>query len=507
MKKISLYLLFLLFPFGSIGQSEFGQEKNGLIYSDTTMHQLKHIVDSLNLKHKVCQQRSVYEAMEQGIGHYFTLEGDGVKEARKAMDKGIGFKEVKNKFTKANIQEARYLLRYEDKDYDDSSIVVYETIALNSSTGAGFRLPGTLKDSHEPLKGKWIYQYEPKSEYSKESLEAFFITEDFRARQIPDLYAGMIQYADCLVDTTQTIFRYNHNTQSRMFYRSDEDDTTSGPALEFMRYFESSLNLPKHPTYDYNGGEESRKEYEKQAHAWFAERRRRADSFAATDICQRALLDATVKTMSAKDKPVDTEDEFEGLVEKYISKGDALEMKRRRLVMGGCSQDQSPRYHALAIARLSAETVNWEIFLRAHLDIMNDNFERLSDGSYAQAQRKTYIKELELLDINVEDLLLGISLRFKEANPNHYYGNLGRLGRAISETNDKEAFERKMLQMIGDQNLDVHNRALIYSLFLVYNYHLEDAGRKAQNVDKIRTALNTFPESLRKNAVVNLKDY
>lgn len=92
--------------------------------------------------------------------------------------------------------------------------------------------------------------------------------------------------------------------------------------------------------------------------------------------------------------PVD----FEEYVSCYKSPKVALELKRSRIVVGGCSQDMSPRVHAMNIALLSAETINWEIFLRSHLDIMNDNFERMSDGSYAWAGRKTYIKELEVLD-------------------------------------------------------------------------------------------------------------
>jgi len=43
--------------------------------------------------------------------------------------------------------------------------------------------------------------------------------------------------------------------------------------------------------------------------------------------------------------------------------------------------DESPRTHARAIALLAAETNNWDILLRAHIDIMNDRFERRSDGS------------------------------------------------------------------------------------------------------------------------------
>src|SRR5690606_2706951 len=122
-------------------------------------------------------------------------------------------------------------------------------------------------------------------------------------------------------------------------------------------------------------------------------------------------------------------------------KGRLLQRMRHTKVVGSCSQDASPRIHAINIALVSAETTNWEVFLKAHLDIMNDKFDRMSDGNYAYAQRKTYIKELEELNINVIDLLLGISLRIENPANNHYYGNIGRLGRAISESKYKVEFE------------------------------------------------------------------
>ena len=156
--------------------------------------------------------------------------------------------------------------------------------------------------------------------------------------------------------------------------------------------------------------------------------------------------------------------------------------------------DQSPRYHALNIAKLSAETVNWEIFLRSHLDIMNDRFERASDGSYAWGRRKTYIKELEVLDINVLDLLLGISLRVANPSSNHYYGSIGRLGRALSETSKSNEIESKMLQMISDDKLDNYNRILIYYLFRNYNYNLDNKKKQEENNIKLKTAVMTLPD-------------
>jgi hypothetical protein len=201
---------------------------------------------------------------------------------------------------------------------------------------------------------------------------------------------------------------------------------------------------------------------------------------------EEAVYDAEKKGTST--------DELEEYVGRYYSLDKALELKRNRIVVGMCSMDQSPRYHALNIAMLSAATVNWEIFLRAHLDIMNDNFQRASDGSYAWKGRKTYIRELEVLDINVLDLLLGISLRIENPAEHHYYGSISRLGRALAETQQAAAIEAKMLEMITDNALDDYNRILIYYLFRNYNYALNDENKQKENEKVLKLAVEQMPE-------------
>ena len=127
--------------------------------------------------------------------------------------------------------------------------------------------------------------------------------------------------------------------------------------------------------------------------------------------------------------------------------------------------------HAVNIAQLAAETTNWEVFLKAHLDIMNDRFERMSDGNYAWGRRKTYLKELEELNINTLNLLIGISLRTENNATNHYYGSISRVGRAFSDSKNKEEIENEILSMIKDPELDNYNRIISYYLFLNYNSH------------------------------------
>ena len=206
------------------------------------------------------------------------------------------------------------------------------------------------------------------------------------------------------------------------------------------------------------------------------------------------LIDTTSTKLNENSKSgwVDLPEKWTSLSDKKKDK--LLKEMRNTRVIGGCSQDSRPRKHAINIALLSAETYNWEVFLKAHLDIMNDRFERMSDGSYAWAQRNTYIKELEELNINVADLLLGISLRIENPANNHYYGSIGRIGRALSETNNKSEIETTMLAIVADTELDYYNRLLFYFLFKNYNYHLKDELAQINNSEKLRLAATTFPD-------------
>jgi len=219
----------------------------------------------------------------------------------------------------------------------------------------------------------------------------------------------------------------------------------------------------------------------------------------------RQMLTAAVKEV--KEKKLRTDDSFENYVATYYSKADALEMKRSRRVMGMCSMDQSPRYHALNIAMLSAETVNWQVFLRAHLNIMNDRFERMTDGSYAWGKRQTYIKELEELNIEVPDLLLGISLRIIDPVQKHYFGSITRLGRAIAETKYKTRFEEQLLGMIKDNELDPYNRLLMHYLYLNYIDYLPNEADRMSCIDKLMDADKALPDYFLSRVKIDKKDF
>lgn len=212
------------------------------------------------------------------------------------------------------------------------------------------------------------------------------------------------------------------------------------------------------------------------------------------------LVDTTTAKFkdNAKSGDVDLPENWQSLPEQKKEK--LLDEMRSTRVVGGCSMDQSPRIHAMNIALLSAETTNWEVFLKSHLDIMNDRFDRMSDGSYAQAQRHTYIKELEDLDINVPELILGISLRIENPSRNHYYGNIGRLGRAISESKQKEEFEKEMLATMSDTALDDYNRVISYFLYRSYLSYVYMGKANKERNQKLKTAMAGLPAYLKESA-------
>lgn len=285
-----------------------------------------------------------------------------------------------------------------------------------------------------------------------------------------DKYGRIVQYSECLVDTTATVY---FKDAERSYYGS-----VDGSVAEFTEYLHEKLKMP---TFNYeelyaaqtdtvamdtitlSAKEREFDEYVKQMEEWQAQRLKRVDSLMNNDRECRSLFDKALSSVLSKKEISD--DEFEEYVGRYSSKENELFLKRRRIVIGGCSMDDSPRRHALRIAELAGETASWEIFLRSHLDIMNDRFERVSDGSYAWGRRKTYIKELEVLNINVSDLLLGIVLRVNNPSENHYFGSIRRIGRSLSESKDKGVIECEMLSMIKSKELDDYNRLLVYYLF------------------------------------------
>lgn len=470
MKKYILLLLasFLLLAYTYGQGSEFQTYQNGLIYNEATMHRLGAIVDSLHVKFRSCDLAHPYYSFPQGFAYFVSVDS---KEAQSQIKQGITLEAYRKKYKKA-ISEKVWIMKYMYAD-DGKRIIKYSALPYGRDNQSYITVDYSEVNN---VASGWVLEDGGK--------KAIFI-EKLQHYTLPHEYARLVQYVDCMIDTSAQIF----------IDGSDRDQPREeGPKTQ--KYVKWALDFPNRPTYP------DRKALAAEEYAQAADRfwndHAEWDSLRILDLDkrmqqdpygQRLLSDATEEVM----KSGASNENIEFYISRYGSKSVALQLKRSRQVVGTCSRDSSPRRHAMTICTLAAETASWDIFLRSHLDIMNDRFVRVADGSYAWAGRKTYLKELELLDIDAIDLLVGTSLRVENVSDNHYWGSIGRIGRALADTGDKDQLEQRLLAMIGNNSLDPYNRLLTAYLLHNYAHSLEDEARKKQCVQKLEDSIRELP--------------
>lgn len=486
--RILLILSVITLCFKCYSQNEFKISKNGLIYSDSAISKLKYVVDSLNLKFKYCDLNKAFMSSFQGQGHFITIQGKHTAAAKVDIDNDISYQHFIEKYNKAEKDENLLITKYYYTNWSNEKLLRISNIRLNKKYPNYFNLDSNDQFYDNSNKGKWVYKHYPKAKDSEEWLNAFYLIDGFKQFELPQQYARMVMYADCLVDTSATIY-FEQNKNANIL----PDDTIYEQA-NFMAYIDSATLKPQHSYNNMDDLETLQKKWEetyKKDSIWDSLRFQKIDSLKQFDITFSKRFTAAIEDAIQNSN---SDDEFEEYVGYFVDSKTALELKRNRKVIGGCSQDSRPRIHALNIAKLSAETFNWEIFLRSHLDIMNDNFQRATDGSYAWAKRKTYIKELEVLDIDVLQLLFGITFQIENPSQNHYFSKTNRTGRAFSEYSEKDSLEKRVLEIIADENLDELNRLKFYFLFDNYIGSLEDKSRQSIAIEKLKINAKTFPE-------------
>jgi hypothetical protein len=497
MKQTLIIVLVMAHAITGYGrQTEFPTYSNGLIYDDTTMTRLKFIVDSLNLKFKKCDLTKNYYAIPQVTGHYIRMETGDVLAAWADIQQDISYEDFVKKYPAAvkdsnvliTVTEAVNYKKQKEIVYHDQTSNIYIDMLKDSIGKATHDKYGARGNNN-----RWVYIYSKPYSATKRSIIAFYIPRPPASPLIPEKYARLILYSDCMIDTGTTVILENAK-ESEMWFE-EKDSSVATPKLKaFEQYIEKNTrhvvigNNKKHPSPLY------------MYHMDSLKRRYIHDSLSARPVFKQLLADAVVEAFQLKYM---TSDDFEYYTAGYYSKNAALNMLRNKRVYGSCSMDPAPRVHAMNIAKLAAEATNWQVFLRAHLDIMNDRFERTSDGSYAWGRRQTYIREIEDLDIHVQDLMLGIALRINNASGNHYFGDVGRLGRAFAETKNRSVLEQQILSMITDPELDDYNRLLMHYLFLDYLYYLPEKESRLAALQQLEAADKTLPGYLVSKLKIN----
>lgn len=467
---ITLYLITICI-FGFTQNSEFETYENGLIYSNETVDQLHYIVDSINQRFKDCTPQKSYYSNKQAKGIYFRISDSNLKILKEELDSDISLDDFLDRYAPSSKGKDVLVVLFEYENYKKEQI----TELYSYPNEVDVNLDKNLKDQLYNENHHWYYE-----EYNG-VLDLFYLQHPVSSKKLPVSTSRRLQYVDCLIDTNSGIYSDKAYDKAYDFDYDAESDLN--------KFMNKLFELTKRPNYeksdDYDNYLSLYQEWE-QTFATKSAEHIKSDSKLKKEI-EKVYQEALTKGNS--------NDRFEEVVGEYYSKDAELKLKRSRVVVGHCSMDNSPRIHAFNIAILAAETVNWEIFLRAHLDIMTDNFSRMSDGSYAWGRRLTYIKELELLEIDVLDLLIGVSTRIGNPAPNQYYGNISRIGRALSEYHDSVELEQQLTTLIGNEELDDYNRLIGFYIARSYLYNQMDPGSNQLSEDKIEK-LNTFRKLL-----------
>lgn len=485
MKKTILTLAVLLCI--GLHAQDITKHSNGLIYSPETMGKLHKISDSLNLKYYSCDLNAKYISTPQGYAHYVTFEGN-TKKILADMDANMPFDELVKKHTPDKDYMGKNLLvrKFDYEDYNGNHKLCYEALSYSYYGGSDLTFDYTVtRDKDTKLKNRWLY------DEGNNIILAFYFLTDLETKELPKKYCDWVQYVDCMVDTVpyEPVKSSGYGWEPKPKTRAVDD---------FYKYVNNFAPEPQIEDYkDKKSGNHDYKAYQKDHDKWDKEHKAHVDNvLSKTPLFTSLLQDAVTSVL----KTGGGDEDLEYYALKYLDKNAALYLAMSRKVVGSCSQDNRPRQHAAYIATLSADAANWKVFLRSHLNIMNDRFERVSDGSYAWAQRKTYIKELEELDINVIPLLMGSCLRVDNATKNHYFSSIGRTGRALGETKDPAAIENAMLEAIQDTALDDYNRMLMFYLCFNYSYCIENKAHKEEVLKDLKAAAATLPEGLKKQA-------
>jgi hypothetical protein len=453
---------------------EFFVYDNGLIYDRLTMSKLGKLVDSLNLQFKKCKPKN-YHSLEQGYGTYISITKN-VRRAREAMRQNMELESFLRKFRTSGVKKNLWIVK-EHINYGGKRTIQYR------SEGVDYMYVNVPDGRQYDKAEGWIYQD------NDDGIEIFYLHK-LKTSVIPVEYARLIQYVDCMIDTTATIFPEKQKPDSVTYFLGPESKVK-----EFVHLAMDFEAEPKKPQIDIIDPRRTAvyKQYDTDVDKWDARRITALDKKMQDKDNVRLLNEAVEESISNQNGFY-----LDRYAERYLSPAKALELKRSFRVRGFCSADSGPRDHAKAICKLAAETYQWDIFLRAHLDILNDNFERVSDGAWARKKRETYINELEALDINTVDLLIGTILTSSDVSDNHYQAVTSRIGRALTESKHQIEIENLLLSMTQDESLDVYNRMeMAYSL-IFYNRSLKDKIAYRCNLERIKKAVETLPGGLSK---------
>lgn len=473
--RISLvFFLILNFSFHVLAQDE--------LIKDTDIPALNREIARLESEHQKRKERQ-YWSLSQTVGHYFELKTSDPSPLIQFLETNPSFEKLMEEFP--NLQIDRNLLILENRyiNYKNKEITELKNLEIKNSRNH------LLSNEYNAVRILGNYHLAVRNDYrtkSPEKVYGFFLANPLKKQLIPEKYADWLRYGETLVDVSVPVFfeKDSGNEQFMIRERSIIDSLVS--------YFEITSAKPQYPDDKAN-----LEQFYQASSLWQDRISHFSDSLFHHDSAFRSLLE---ESLNYAEKEKVSNGYLENFTAQFISKERALNLMRQNQQVGSCSFDTGPENQLRRIAGLAAETHQWDIFIQAFLNIMNDRASRVANSNIASASRKTYAEELTKLDLDLFRLLLGINFRILvEEGDQHYSGSGDKIAQAFASLpkDYQIRFENELGGILSDPDLDDFNALHFYNTLLNYQYFMRETERASLIGQLVQEVEKRLPNPIR----------
>ncbi len=468
MTKTSSILFLFLISFKSV----FAQNT---ILNDHYIPQLNSQIKTLEGKYQSTVAPSL-KSQPQAIADYFEIRTRYPDSFISALNQTHHLKQLADKFEGLIIDNNLLIVKYLQTARENKKEIRITSFSIQNNTEHAIIL--AYSDSLYLNKVKYYFSQNLDKNNGVTTISGFYLSQAFTTSTIPSAYTDWIWYTDNLVRPELPIFLHNNFTVNRTIIDS------------LGYYYEEHSNRPEYSK------EEDSKKFRSKLEFWEKNQALYVDSLYQSDptfkeLFMQALTFAQVEKISSE--------YLEDFTGQLVSKELALELMRYNPVHGMQSYDTRPIHQQERIARLSAETNNWEVFIKSLLNILNENVSKNAYSSSHSRGMKTYIGELVKLDINFHKILLGSAFRIVDPLNTHYFSRGSKIAKAFAEldTKDQLLFENEIGKIISDPSLDGLNKLQFYNTYLAYISFLEDSTKLENNQKRANELLFYLPIEIR----------
>jgi len=474
MKKV--FYILILFSFNIYAQNQ--------IVNENDIHKLNSIIKSLE-KDYLKNETPIYKSLPQTTANYFKIITSNPNEFLNSLNNTKNFEQLVKENPTLQIDRDLLIIKNVGFNYKKEKRIEVKSFEIVKSQGHLIEIKYNDSLNNSNIKFLYSIHKETWSEYKDASIiQGFYLINRFKSINIPEKYSDWVHYTDVIVKPKTSIF-FKKEKKSNELFSSNKTIIDS-----LVNYYEAKTNKPPY-----------RKEQDfitrrKELGKWQSEKQKFSDSLYKTDKHFKKLLKEAI---SYAEKNKVSNGDLEDFTAYLISKKRALNLMRQNQQVGSCSFDNGPIIQQKRIAELAAQTQNWEIFIQAFLNVMNDNVSRVANSNIASNVRETYIEELTKLNLNLNKILLGSNLRIEDSINKHYFSNGSKIAKAYANLNseNQQYFENTIRDIISNKSMDAFNKLHFYNTYKYYHYFLKDSLKKIQTEKNIKNLIPFLPSEIK----------